>query len=47
MKNALMRLRGRVDERVDLSSDRSGMALEAMLVLGSIIGDVGVVWWAI
>ncbi len=49
MKNALLRLRlrARVEERVDLSSDRSsGLTPEAILVLGSIIAALGVIWWA-
>ncbi|MFD6516571.1 hypothetical protein [Rhodococcus sp. NPDC060176] len=47
MKNALLRLRARMEERVDLSSDgSSGLTPEAILVLGSIIAALGVIWWA-
>ncbi|MCD2109106.1 hypothetical protein LQ385_28795 [Rhodococcus qingshengii] len=47
MKNALLRLRARVEERVDLSSDgSSGLTPEAILVFGSIIAALGVIWWA-
>ncbi|MHD0298747.1 hypothetical protein RCF19_22865 [Rhodococcus qingshengii] len=47
MKNALLRLRARVEEHVDLSSDRStGLTPETILVLGSIIAALGVIWWA-
>lgn len=47
MKNALLRLRACAEEHVDLSSDRSaGLTPEAILILGSIIAALGVIWWA-
>ncbi|WP_193777198.1 hypothetical protein [Rhodococcus sp. YH3-3] len=48
MKNALLRLRARVEDRVDLSSDRSsGLSPEAILILGSITAALGGIWSAI
>lgn len=47
MRNAFLRLQSRVDQRVDLSSDRSVMTPEAMLVLRSIFPAFGVIWWAL
>lgn len=47
MRNAVLKLRAKVEERVDLSSDRSVMTPEAALVLGSIGVALGVIWWAI
>lgn len=46
MRNALLKIRTKVEERVDLSSDRSVMTPEAALFIGSIIAALGVIWWA-
>ncbi|MGB3362933.1 MAG: hypothetical protein WA972_12745 [Rhodococcus qingshengii] len=47
MRNTVMKIRAKIEERVDLSSDRSVMTPEAALVLGSISVALGVVWWAL
>ena len=47
MRNAVLKLRAKAQERVDLSSDRSVMTPEAALVLGSIGVALGVIWWAV